>query len=566
MRPSQQKMLAEVASRQLEALRLFRPFPEQVPFFQCTARETLVRGGNRAGKSLISALRFAAIATDRPITLPDGTPQSIRLPHQKNRPLIMWTIGYQQNHIGQTIYRLLFRPGAFRIIQDEDTGMWRAYQPWSPEDAARRRLSKAAPPLIPPRYIKRGSWSWLNKGDRVFTKVVIANPHDPEEILAEIYAFTSTGEVKAGDPVDEIWIDEAIQYGAHYAEWQARLLDNEGRILWSSWPRMSNNALTNLTARAQEQASWEKPLVKEFLFTMSGNPHLSEQAKEEALAGWSADERRARDSGEYLIDNLLIYPHFNKRLHCAYLEGDQEDELSRVLRESGGEPPRDWTREIILDPGTTSPAVLFGAVPPKKFGDFVVVYNEINAPRSDASQIARLVHDRIKGYYLERMIIDSHAALQKPMGFGKTVGQIYSEEFSKFNIVCRQSGTVFTPGSDDFPSRSAQVAQWMQVRSDGSTKLRIVVHRCPNLVRQLETNVKALDRDLVSERPAKGQADDLRVSLEYWASRQPTYVSPPEQHLDRSPAYKYLLEMRARRAAREEQNPSVVHCGPGRAA
>ena len=521
---------------------------------------------HNSGKSTISAVRFAAIAMDRPVILPDGTEQPLRLPHQKGRPLILWLVGYQQNHIGQTLYRLLFRPGAFRIIPDENTGLWRAYQPWLPADAVRKHLTKPAPPLIPARYIKKGSWSWLHRGDRSFTKVVIVNPHDQTEVLAEIYAFTSTGEVKAGDPVDEIWIDEAIQYPKHYAEWQARLIDHEGRILWSSWPRMSNNALTNLTARAREQAAWERPLVREFLFTMSGNPHLSAQAKEDVLAGWSADERRARDTGEYLLDNLLIYPHFNKQLHTAYLEGDREDELSRVLRENGGEPPRDWTRELILDPGTTSPAVLFGAVPPKKFGDFVVVYNEINAPRHDASQIARLVHDRVKGYYLERMIIDVRAAQQKPMGFGKTVGQIYSEEFTKFNLTCRQSGTVFTPGSDDFPSRSAQVAQWMQVRSDGSTKLRIVIHRCPNLVVQLETNVKALDRDLVSERPAKGQVDDLRVCLEYWASRQPAYVSPPEQHLDRSPAYKYLLELRARRAAREELNPHAVHCGPGRAA
>ena len=41
------KAAAEKARRQSEALRLFRPIPSQVPFFECRASERLIRGGNR---------------------------------------------------------------------------------------------------------------------------------------------------------------------------------------------------------------------------------------------------------------------------------------------------------------------------------------------------------------------------------------------------------------------------------------------------------------------------------------------------------------------------------------
>ena len=61
-------------------------------------------------------MKFAAIARDKPVYTLEGKQLDLRRPWQKGRPLCMWVIGYQLHHIGQTIHRLLFRPGLYKII------------------------------------------------------------------------------------------------------------------------------------------------------------------------------------------------------------------------------------------------------------------------------------------------------------------------------------------------------------------------------------------------------------------------------------------------------------------
>lgn len=564
MRTDSINAAGELFARRTEALRLFRALSTQAEMYRHPAREILCRGGNRSGKTTICATMFAALAMDKEIETETGEMIRVRRPHQRGRPLLMWVIGYQQKHIGQTIHRMLFRPGAFKMLRDKG-GIWRSYRPWVKEDHKNCDEVKLAPPLIPPRYINKDSWTWENKGEHVFTGVEIIDPQTGET-TANIHAYTSTGEPKAGDPVDIIWIDEHIAYAKHYAEWQARIIDTEGRIIWSSWPRTSNNALMQLSERAKEADESGDDTVKEFVFTMSGNPFLSTKAKQEALSGWDDDEKRARDTGEFMTDNLLIYPSFNKYTHSAISpDPDHEDEISKILRDENGQPPADWTRELVVDPGTAKPAVLFGAIPPPHLGDFLVVYDEIYIPRLDAEQLADVIRQKVPGQYFNRFIIDWRAARQKPMGMGHTVGEAYSRAFEKRNIKCHETGFQFIAGSDDFPSRSALVQEALAYRRDQTTQLRIVTARCPNLVKQMESNVKTLEGDEVADKPARGQKDDMRVALEYWLSRNPIYVDPPEGSMVDSPAYAYWKKLSARKAARssdeEKSSEDAVYIG-----
>lgn len=577
---SQAAAAAELAKRRSDALGLFRLLPgKQEAVAHCKVRETLIRGGNRSGKSTLAAMRFAAIATDRPIYDSKGRPIEMRLPHQKGRPLTMWLVGYKNDHIGQTLHRLLFRPGLFKVIRDKNTNLWRAFRPWDADDKAREDQAKPSPPLIPPRFIKPGSWSWESKSERVFTKVEIIRP-GTNEVIAEIYAFSSMGEVKAGDPVDEIWIDEAIKFPKHYEEWQARIIDRRGRITWSSWPRITNMALVKLTQRAREEERelaktapeeiGKRLTVREFVLTMSENPHLSEDAKADALQGWTEDERRARDQGEYLTDNLRMYPKFSRMVHTAVAVSDDDDDLvSEVLRENNGEPPDDWTRELILDPGTAFPAILLGAVPPPDpFGSYLVVYREINRPRYDADELAEIVLAETHGYHFERFIVDPHAARQKPMGFGGTVGGNYSRAFAARGLTCRQSGSQFTPGSDDVDARIRMVQAVMTIRRNGRPKLRVYVPGCPALCDQLENYLKAVDaNEQPLEKPATGQRIDLAQCLEYWVSRDPQYVEPPVVSDMRSgPGWAAYQKFVAKRKRSEGESKSTVTCGPPSAA
>ena len=246
---TQQEALVEYTKRRSMALSVFRPQPHQDDFFKLYAREYLCRGGNRSGKSTCSSVLFAAIATDTPITLSDGTVVEARQPWQKNRCLTMWVIGYDSKHIGQTIYRLLFKSGLFRTIRDKETGRLRAFREWDDADKARSSESRESHPLIPRPFIDSRSWDWENKKGKEFKSVTIWHPQTKEPI-AQIYAFSSKAEPKAGDPCDVIWIDESIQDHKHYEEWQARIVDRRGRIFWSSWPQCNNDALMKLTERA----------------------------------------------------------------------------------------------------------------------------------------------------------------------------------------------------------------------------------------------------------------------------------------------------------------------------
>jgi Pyruvate/2-oxoacid:ferredoxin oxidoreductase delta subunit len=514
----------ELKRRKIDGVRLFRPSPQQEPFFLCRDSEILLRGGNRSGKTLCSSLRFAAIARDVPITFADGTQVDLRLPHQKNRPLLMWCVGYDLRHIGQTLHRVLLRANLYKIIQDKDSGQWRAYDPTI--DREREAECKASPPLIPESEIE--DITWENKGERQFSTITLKNG-------TIICAFSSMGEVKAGDPVDEIWVDEAIKYPQHYPEWQARLSDRRGRLLWSSWPKRDNMALRTLTKRAKERKEnpKSKDSVSEFILRFSENKFIDKDERDKRIAGWSAEDRMARDLGEYALDSLKMYPSFAPEIHCAYGSSpDGDDPLARVLRDRNGQPPHEWTRGICLDPGTANPGALkFCVPPPEEFGDYLVVYGELYPGRCDADEFAKRLASMSGGESFEWLIGDGHALRQTPLGVGMTIGQIYSDAFRNNGLFCHQTGSSFTYGSDDVIGRIGMVNRLLTIRSNGLPKLRIVIQACPNLCRQLSDyerqEAEGPQGPVILDLPAPRQKIDLAVCLEYIASRSPQYIPRP---------------------------------------
>ncbi|MGA1707026.1 MAG: hypothetical protein ACO39X_08305, partial [Candidatus Nanopelagicaceae bacterium] len=245
---------AELVYRSRDGLDMFRAlspdmgdgFPDQVGLFKDKASECLVSGGNRSGKSMCAATLFASIARDKPITAWNGEKIETRLPHQKDRLLQMWVIGLKIEHFS-TIYRLLFRSGVYKRIKDKDTGKWRAFQPWIEDDADRRDECRGSFPLIPPHEIDPKSMAFHSKAKNEITHVLLPGK-------AEIWCFPSTAkEPRQGEPVDVVWIDEAIENPDHYTEWLMRLADERGRIFWSSYQNKKNEKLIEIRDRAEEQ-------------------------------------------------------------------------------------------------------------------------------------------------------------------------------------------------------------------------------------------------------------------------------------------------------------------------
>lgn len=562
---------AAYAGLKYDGLEMFRAMPNQIEILQSTASETLVAGSNRAGKSLILAVRFAAIARGMVVHGIDGEDYDPRLEHQHGRPLLMWIIAQNWDKIGDTIYRLLFQPGAYDIVRDKVSNQWRAFNPYV--DQGREHERKPSWPLIPMDEVKGGfsGFSWEERKGYKFKRLEMVNG-------TKIRAYASTGEVATGDPVDEIWIDEKFMISSHYPEWQARIMDKRGRI-WLSTIHYADPALFEIRQRAQEQAQEVADGEREFAdvrcinLYLRDNPFLTEEAKKTFADGLSDEERKLRVEGEPIIGSLVIYQDFSRTLHCAIANNPAtEDELSAILRERNGQPPQDWTRELVVDPGTLRPYVLFGAVPPPSLwrgGEpFFVVYDELYEPRLPADALAAEVAQKLGGYSVYRGIIDAKAGQQTPMGFSRTVQRNYEIAFGEHGIRFEHTnGPYFIPGDPNFEQRSKKVEQALLLRKCGMPQLRLVIDRCRALVRQLEGNlystVKAASgEELPTKKPAR-QKDDARESIEMWLSRHPQYVKPTAPVRVDKPIWERWTKLTEQFKKRKQ--PDVVHIGSGSA-
>lgn len=532
---------AKVYERRMRALELFRPFDYQDEFLFTDATEVMLQGGTRSGKSSVVAACIASYATNTPIYTSFGFP--IHMRPERFRDTTngeIWVIGKQTNH-ARTIYRLLFKPGLFTIIRDPKTRQWRALRPGVIEgdDKIPEKDWRPSPPLI---YPGECEFDWESRKAEEFKKAILPNGFT-------ICYYPSSGEPKRGDPVHRIWIDEEIEGDvSYYSELQSRLSDYAGRIWWSSWPDISCSPLMALKDRCEadavrvERGEKKKPDFKAIRFVGSKNPMISEEEKRKRSEGWDDVTRRARDEGFFVTDNIQTYPEFDPTLlHIVdYGEGNpKNDEITEALRGNGWVPPSTWRVDLILDPGTRSPGVLWGAIPPPdlwhKGIPSYIVYKELTG-RYSANELAAIVRASEPGRRYCQFIIDGKAGDQTSMGAELQVSQLYSQAFRAQGLRCQLTADMFMPGSPSWITRSMQLRKWMACNSDGRPQLRIVAHACRELIRQLRNNVRTVRKDDIQDKPAPGQKQDLMVCLEYWASIDPMYIPPPPPGPAESPA------------------------------
>ena len=241
----------KLQSRRMRALELFRPFPYQDEFLFCPATEILVQGGTRSGKSTILAAAITSYATNTPMYTSMGCAVHMREPRFQDKLTgEVWIIGNQMNH-SSTIYRLLFQPGAFQIVRDPRTGLWRAWRPGAVEGDENIPESdrKPSPPFIYPSEVEIG---WDKQREKKWNTAALSNGW-------VIKYYPSNGYPKRGDPVHRIWLDEEIDNDDDlYPELQSRLSDYSGKIWWSSWPNNTCEALLTLKDRAiADMADWK---------------------------------------------------------------------------------------------------------------------------------------------------------------------------------------------------------------------------------------------------------------------------------------------------------------------
>jgi len=456
----------------------------------------------------------ASAATGTPLIDHEGNEIPFRYP--TDRPLTIWIIGYGERHIGETIYRLLFKPGVFKVLKDKKTKKMRAYRPWDPEDKKRESECKYSPPLIPERFIDPNGWSWKDKRGNIFSKCTLLNG-------TEIFAYTSNAKPKMGDPVDIILIDEDIAVPEYVPEWQARLSDRKGHLIWAAFPYSKNNALVEMSDRAKEQADRENPDITETVLKFSDNPFMDTDEVRKRREGWSDEERRARDEGEFITDTFLIYPNYSENLHGIPNRLGPPDKLSQAIDMYGGQIPPSWTRYLALDPGHRVAAVLFAAVPPPDIGDYIVIYDEVYARYQDARGLAKMVREKAEGHVFESFIIDYSYGRQHPGGASKTISEQYADAFREQKLESVGTGYGFQWGNNVVSEGISLVRTALGIRQDGTTRLRTIPHMLPNLKKEFSLYRKRIVNREVSDKPID-RDNHLMDCLRYIVCANPRFV------------------------------------------
>jgi hypothetical protein len=541
-----EKLARELAARRLEAIRLYEPQDWQESFHQCEATNRIIRGGNRSGKTTAASVECARAALGRD---PHGKYPDYS---DSEENMIIFVVGFDQRHIGRKLHRILFRAGAFWIIRDEETRRWRTFDPEG--DAHREKQKKPAPPLIPPRAIK--NISWVNKSQRVWDHVVLVNG-------TEIYAFPSRGEAPQGDAVDLYWIDEDIQDDNWVDEAHARLSDRKGKFMWSALPHSKNSGLLDMSQLAEEEVKHEgEPDTVEFVPSFSGNPYIDPEEKAKRIKEWSArgeDVVAVRDLGQFAANQWLVYHDFSMVTH-----GFDKSDLE------GGRVPDDWCRYMVVDPGRTVCAVLFAALPPpaskyvKEFGDFVLLYDELYLKQCNAKMFGENVERAARGTVFYEWIIDEHGGRVRDMAFGtKPIRAYYEEELKSRRMKSQSRGAKFVPGCDDIQLRVQAASEWLVIRNDGTTRLRVLKGALPTFEWEMQRYRKKVDQRtrLPTDEPDKKKSRvHLIDDFEYLAARDPKWHKPPKRNKFKE-SFAVMTFMRKERRNKASAPPQQIVLG-----
>ena len=560
----------ERAQRKRDALRIYRPRSQKIErFHRSVASEKILRGGAGSGKSCAGFAELASAATGIPLVGIDGEEMPYKYP---KGPLLIWTIGFGWDHVGETIHRYLFTEmSGMKMIRDKKTNEFRIFRPWDEEDVSRKDEMESVPQLVPNRLIDHTQWSWENKGAKQFKRCVLKNG-------TIIRAFSSTSvAAKRGDEPNIICIDEDIENPDHVEEWQSRLRKG-GILLWLAQPYSHNHALMMMSKRAKEEEELKYPDIEEFQIRFSENQFIDQREKEKMLKRWSShgeDVLAARDKGDYVVGHILMYPSFSKELHGINLKepGQNESnphirEIATAIRQNGNQPPRSWRRDLVLDPGHATTAVLFGATPPESQfnGRYYIVYDELYLHRHSADEAAQKIAQKASNQTFQSFVIDQRAARQTGWGrgAGETTHHIYSQSFARHGLRSIETGSAFAFGADNVEAGCARVRESMNIRGNGTPELLVVLDTTHNFYQEILDYKKSggIRRQEVAEKPAPRQKDHLMDCLRYYISTEPEYIRPDPAVTEPSPAWREFQKIKSQRG---DESDAPMHMGPGAA-
>jgi hypothetical protein len=485
------KAAVRLAKLKMEALRLYEPLPHIDDFHACRSPERILRGSNRGGKTLGAAVEVARALT--------GQDPYRKYPEEDGRCFI---IGKDGKHNAEVLYRKLCRRGAFKVIQDKKTGLWRSWKPWVKSDKLREDEAKPAPPLIPRRMIKEISWESLKE----------LNPNVIRLTNGwEIRFFTSLGTPGQGSDVDLVWFDEEIVNGDWYPEVAVRgTVDRGGRFIWSATAQLGGPQLYDLHLQARDQEEEKSPRIKEFFAHIDENKFFSDEQREIFYSKLTEEQRRIRIDGEFAFIHYKVYPEFDVHLLTDPFE-----------------IPSDWTRYAVVDPGRQVCAVLFAAVPPPDhlMSKHVFFFDELYLKNCNSEMLASAMREKTMGSMFQSFIIDYRGARVRMMDSGITIEQQYSEAFKRYEVSSIATGHAFHWANDDIEAGIMKFRSWLNSTKEGPPKLKVFRDALPHFEHEIQRYHYKTDKTGITDKPVY-KNNHLCDCARYMAMYEPAYVKP----------------------------------------
>ncbi len=537
---ARRRLIKQLLKREFEGLRFYEALPLALLFHACNAQWRLLDGSNRAGKTLAAAIEDARVLC--------GCDPYDKYPKHNGLALF---VGLERKHL-TLMYRTMFLPGAIKIIPDEDTKLYRSvrYDRNNPTqlqeyDLAYREKWKDAPPLVPPRMVKRTT----------FEMHEVPRSIEMRNGWRSIWQ-SAAGKPPQGDHINHGHFDEEMPDAEFYKETHRGLTRNQSESIqhrpkgiWSATSQVANIELAELRDRAD--ADPESDLARRFVFTIENNPYFSPEARKEFFDGLSEEDRETRYRGIPATQVRRLYATYNPM-------GDSDNGSGH-----GCEPfeidPKVFCRYVIVDPALNHCATLFVAIDSEE--KYLTVYDGFELPKgSTGRDWAAEVKKRQQGVKFEYPVIDQQMGREGLIARETTtVAKEYAASLKEAGVQFRQRGRLegFFPGSNDVCARVETLRSLMEVRGDGpfegTCRLRVMRGIVPELDKQLR---RAQTDPKNPEKPYKNPRvpQDFRDTLEYAAAANLGYHPPQvEEKEDEKPnPYQLFLRREQRRKAREQ--------------
>lgn len=480
----------------MEGLRLYRCMPSAKGFHESLFKWRVLDGSNQSTKTTTAAAEMAMALT--------GTHPTANYPKTNGKAI---AVGLDWPHVGDPMWVKLGEQGAFKIIRDEHTGLWRSIRPHpddptvlDPYDLAYMEKWRDAPPLLPPRLIEHISWE--NPSARRPRLVIMKNGWRLE-------FRSSEGKEAQGKVYDAGWIDEQLLRGEHYKEMTRGLMARQGRGWWSATPQNCNPELQEL----RERADAGDEFVEGYLLLLDDNFAILPEEKLAFRKGLTPEEVAIRYFGEYALVGRRIYGMYNP------------------MGEHGCEPfeiPDDWTRYLVVDPARQYLGTLLAAVDPQE--KHCTVYDGFVLRSANKTKWAERIAELEGGVRFEYAICDFRMGRTRDIGGDgeETVAEQYFKALTEAGVVPYKRGPLhgFFPGSDDVLAREESLIGWMTTRSDGPFAGTPYLQVMRGVFQDLDRQIKNAQYQLDKPKKRKDLQEDALDCLEYLAAANPYYQSP----------------------------------------